>query len=156
MDRAIKIRGDRSNFESHGETVHDLTDLTMATITTIIRSRTSIPAIMTSGLLRCRTCLPNKTQVVAIPTCLWSNGTRSLPVVNIGRRTREKVLLDGHTIPLSLCIDHGKKKNIRHLVTRSNILFYINYLLPIIDRTRSIMLISVFTISHFRFISKIE
>lgn len=44
-----------------------------------------------------------------------------------------------------------EEKNIRHLVTRSNILFY-NYLLPIIDRTRSIMRISVFSISHFRFI----
>lgn len=151
MDRAIKIRGDRSNFESHGETVHDLTDLTMATITTIIRSRTSIPAIMTSGLLRCRTCLPNKTQVVAIPTCLWSDGTRSLPVVNIGRRRK------GEGSPRwshdsSFTVHRSwEEKNIRHLVTRSNILFY-NYLLPIIDRTRSIMRISVFSISHFRFI----
>lgn len=74
-------RDDRSNFE----TVRF--NRTMATITTIIRSRTSIAAIMTSGLLRYRTCLPNKAQVVAIPTCLRSDGTRSLPLPIVNIRT---------------------------------------------------------------------
>lgn len=98
-------RDDRSNFE----TVRF--NRTMATITTIIRSRTSIAAIMTSGLLRYRTCLPNKPQVVAIPTCLWSDGTRSLPLPIVNIRPYREATRWSHD---SSFTDHRKKKNILH------------------------------------------
>lgn len=97
LRQAIKILRTWWPSNSNRRELYD--SATIAIIMTVIRSRTTIAAIMTLGLVRCRTCLPNKTEVVAIPSFMveW-HATTSLPIVNIScylfRGEMYKVLLE--------------------------------------------------------------
>lgn len=57
---------------------------------TVIGSRTAITSIMTLGLVRRSTCLPNKTEVAAIPSLMVEWHATTLRIVNISRYLFQK------------------------------------------------------------------
>jgi len=57
----------------------------MAIIMTVISSRTAITSIITFGLVRWSPCLPNKTEVAAIPSLMVRRHATVLRIVNISR-----------------------------------------------------------------------